>query len=177
MGHVEYLKTIALCVAAACVYGILQDQVTAHVCVEYFSVWHPPLFATRSPALLALGWGVVATWWVGALIGVSLALCARAGRAQKLAGAELVRPVAHLMLAVGAAALLAGVTGYALARAGVIHMTGWVAGEIPAARHARFLADLWAHNVAYLAGLVGGIVLCAGTVRRRRREGGHGTSF
>ncbi len=172
MGRVEYVKTIALCVAAACAYGILQDQVTARVCVEYFSVWHPAIFRTQSPTLLALGWGVVATWWVGVLLGIGLALCARAGRAPKLAAADLLRPVGRLMGVVAAVALLGGVVGYALARGGVIFMVGPVAAQVPAARHARFLADLWAHNAAYLAGFVGGIVLWVRTVRRRRRRGG-----
>lgn len=172
----ESLKIIALCVVAACLYGILQDQVTARVCVEYFSVWHPPIFATQSPTLLGLGWGVVATWWVGAMLGVGLALCARAGRVPKLAAADLLRPVGRLMLVVGAVALLAGLVGYALARSGALFVDGPVAEEVPAARHARFLADLWAHNAAYLAGFIGGIVLCVRTVRRRRRAGA-GASF
>ncbi len=172
----ESLKIIALCVVAACLYGILQDQVTARVCVEYLSVWHPPIFATQSPTLLGLGWGVVATWWVGAMLGVGLALCARAGRAPKLAAADLLRPVGRLMLVVGAVALLAGLVGYALARSGEVFVVGPVAEEVPAARHARFLADLWAHNAAYLAGFIGGIVLCVRTVRRRRRAGA-GASF
>lgn len=62
-------------------YGVLHDLVTAHVCVEYFTVGHPQLFEfeTDSPTLLALGWGVVATWWVGAGLGVPLALVARVG--------------------------------------------------------------------------------------------------
>jgi hypothetical protein len=30
------------------VYGIVHDQVTARVCVEYFTVGHPPVFQTNS---------------------------------------------------------------------------------------------------------------------------------
>jgi len=66
---VEHFKIILLCLAAALVYRILHDQITARVCVEYFTVFHPPIFATHSPTLLALGWGVIATWWVGLLLG------------------------------------------------------------------------------------------------------------
>ena len=62
----EFAKIVLLSVLAAVGYGIAHDSVTAHVCVEYFSVAHPPIFGgTHSPILLALGWGVIATWWVG----------------------------------------------------------------------------------------------------------------
>jgi hypothetical protein len=54
----EHLKIILACVAAAIIYGILHDQITARVCVEYFTIFHPPVFATQSPTLLAFGWGV-----------------------------------------------------------------------------------------------------------------------
>lgn len=57
----EGAKIVFFCVLAAVVYGLLHDQVTAHLCVEYFSVAHPPVFHTGSPFLLALGWGVIAT--------------------------------------------------------------------------------------------------------------------
>ena len=75
----EHLKIIIACIAAAIIYGILHDQITARVCVEYFTVFHPPVFATQSPTLLACGWGVIATWWVGLFLGLFLAVAARIG--------------------------------------------------------------------------------------------------
>jgi hypothetical protein len=53
----EIIKIWLLSIAAAILYGILHDQVTARVCLEYFTVFHPPVFDTTSPTLLALGWG------------------------------------------------------------------------------------------------------------------------
>ena len=41
---IESLKIVVLCIVAAIVYGILHDQVTARVCVEYFTIGHPPIF-------------------------------------------------------------------------------------------------------------------------------------
>jgi hypothetical protein len=75
----ETLKIIAMCLLAGALYGILHDQVTARVCLEYFTVFHPDVFHTQSPTLLALGWGVLATWWVSLFLGISLAIAARAG--------------------------------------------------------------------------------------------------
>jgi len=57
----QSIKIILTCVVAAILYGIVHDQITARICVEYFSVFHPAIFSTESPTLLALGWGMVAT--------------------------------------------------------------------------------------------------------------------
>ena len=75
--EMQSVKIVLTCIGAAVVYGIVHDQFAAHICVEYFSVFHPRVFATQSPKLLALGWGIVATWWVGAFLGLILAISAR----------------------------------------------------------------------------------------------------
>jgi hypothetical protein len=63
------------CVLLACAFGIAHDLVTAHVCVEYFTVHHPVLSGSPSPIVQALTWGVFATWWMG-VIGAALLLAA-----------------------------------------------------------------------------------------------------
>ena len=75
----HYFFIILSSVFASIVYGILHDQVTARVCVEYFTIGHPPVFNTNDPTLLAIGWGIIATWWVGLILGIPLAVAARAG--------------------------------------------------------------------------------------------------
>ena len=49
----QALAIILLCTASAVAYGILHNNVTARVCVEYFTIGHPALFDTDAPALLA----------------------------------------------------------------------------------------------------------------------------
>src|SRR5436853_3165584 len=97
----ESFKIVLLCMITACFYGVLQDQVTARVCIEYFTIGHPPIFATTIPTLLALGWGVLATWWVGVLLGVPLTLAARTGCRPKLVARDFGRPLLLLMGCVG----------------------------------------------------------------------------
>lgn len=165
------VRIVLLALLAAIAYGILHDQVTARVSVEYFTIGHPPVFGTDDPTLLALGWGVLATWWVGLPLGVALAVAARAGRRPALDARDLFPTVLRLLAAMAAASLAAGVLGYALAASGRIRLPGMFAERIPADRRIPFLADLWAHNAAYLVGIVGGIVVCVRTFRRRK-EGG-----
>ena len=108
---VEFLKIVLLAVLAAVVYGIVHDQITARVCVEYFTVAHPPVFHTDSPTLLGLGWGVIATWWVGFILGVPAAALARWGKAPKLAAKDLIGPMGVLLGAMALCALVAAGTG------------------------------------------------------------------
>jgi hypothetical protein len=163
----ESLKIILACIAAAIFYGIVHDQVTARICVEYFTVFHPPVFGTQSPTLLGLGWGIIATWWAGAFLGVLLAVAARAGSRPKLLVSGLLAPIARLVLVMAAFALLSGLTGYLLARRGLVAPPVWVASRLAPSAYPRFMADWWAHIASYAIGFLGGIITCVAQFRRR----------
>lgn len=154
-------------IAAAITYGVLHDQVTARVCVEYFTIGHPPLFDTTNPTLLGLGWGVVATWWVGLILGVSLALVSRLGSWPKTPPSVLWKPIGVLLGCMAVCALIAGCIGYALATSGGVFLVGPLETQIPAAKHHVFIADAWAHVASYLSGFVGGVAVL-GVVARSR---------
>ena len=158
-------KIVGLCVAAAVSYGVLHDQVTARVCVEYFTVAHPLLVPTTDPTVLGLVWGVVATWWVGAGLGLMLAVAARLGGRTPRGWRDLLRPVAVLLLVCGVLAAAAEVCGYAFGGGpGALFPP---AREWSAEKQSRFLGVLIAHNVSYLAGGLGGLILCGLTFFRR----------
>src|SRR5262249_43182022 len=118
----RWLNIILLCIGCAVVYGVLHDQVTARICVEYFTLGHPRIFGTDDPTLLALGWGILATWWVGLLLGVPLALVAQLGKRPRRDAGSLVRPIAVLMVVMAVCATLAGLVGWALAKNGVVFL-------------------------------------------------------
>src|SRR5262249_4891791 len=100
----EALKIAATCVIAAILYGIVHDQVTARVCIEYFTIFHPPIFHTQSPTLLGIGWGIAATWWVGVLFAVPMILAARAGSRPVLRASDLLPSIASLLAVMAASA-------------------------------------------------------------------------
>jgi hypothetical protein len=81
---------------AAVGYGVIHDQVTARICIEYFTVAHPPIFPATSPTILGLCWGIAAAAPVGLVLGILLARASRAGDAPPVPAAELTRPVAAL---------------------------------------------------------------------------------
>lgn len=165
----EFAKIVLFSLAAAIVYGILHDQVTAHLCVEYFTIAHPPVFHTQSPFLLALGWGVLATWWVGLPLGLLLAVVARLGPVQRLALAD-VRPwIIRLLIAMAICALVAGVVGSYLVATGILPVPGDWAMRIPPSKQVAFSADAWAHLASYGSGILGGLVLIGYAFLRRMR--------
>lgn len=165
----EAVKILLVSVVAAVGYGILHDQVTVRVCVEYFSVFHPTILPLTSPTLLALQWGIVATWWVGLGLGVLLAVAARAGSRPRLRARDLRRPLLILAACMAASSLAAGVTGFVLANAHWVSPPKWMASILPAERQSRFMADWWAHSASYLVGTTGGLVLCIQIYLKRGR--------
>lgn len=164
----EFLKIIALCPVAVVAYGIAQDQVTIRVCLEYFTIGHPRLFSTESPTQLAIAWGVIATWWVGASLGTLAAIVSRVGSWPKRTAAQLARPLGKLLLVTSASAIFFGVLGYFVARAGGVILVEPFASEVPA-KHIPFLAALWSHLAAYVIGTLGSLVICVQTLRARWR--------
>jgi hypothetical protein len=125
------------------------------------------VFNTQSSTLLGLGWGILATWWVGVLIGIPLAFAARAGRRPKREPLSLCRAIALLMIVMACGATLAGVVGYLLARSRVVVLLEPLASRVPPEKHVSFIADLWSHSASYLVGAIGGIVLIVSTWRSR----------
>lgn len=156
---------VLMCVFAAVVYGIVHDQITARVCVEYFTIGHPPIFPTDDPTLLGLGWGIIASWWVGLILGLGLAIASRvAGRPPQ----SLARPVVMLLVVMGISAAAMGLVGYLLAESESVFLLEPLASEVPPEKHSRFLADLWAHNTSYAVGFVGGLVVIVRVWRSRK---------
>jgi hypothetical protein len=114
--YMQFLLIVILTIVSAVLYGIVHYQFTARICVEYFTVGHPPVFSTQSPTLLALGWGVIATWWVGLILGIPLAIAARVGARPQRSAISLIRPISVLLLVMAILAFVSSLIGYTLAR-------------------------------------------------------------
>jgi hypothetical protein len=164
----EWLAIVVLAILACISYGVIHDQITVRICLEYFTIGHPRVIPTEDPTVLAFVWGIIATWWVGAMLGVPLATIARLGARPKRSVVSLLRPIAILIGCNAVFAALAGLVGYMAASNGWVRLVGHLAVEVPREKHVPFLVDLWAHNASYLGALVGGIVLMVGVWRSRR---------
>ena len=169
---VEYVKIIAFSIFAACVYGIAHDLVTVHVCVEYFlPPIHPIIVPTDNPFLLALVWGVIATWWVGLFLGIALAFVCRFGSKPKLTVKNVVRPVLALLAILYVASMSLGVIGYIAGRmeTGLLLLLYTIPyKDITPELEAPILFNILAHESAYLLGVVGGLVLMFRLWKKRK---------
>jgi hypothetical protein len=157
----QWISILLLSVVMCVVYGIVHDQVTARICVEYFTVFHPPVFQTDDPTLLAIGWGTIATWWVGVFLGIPLATAARLGSRPKRSVVSLIRPMLVLFACVGVLAFMAGIAGYVAASKGWVQLPPSWMKDLSPEKRSPFFVDLFAHNASYLGGFVGGLFLTA----------------
>jgi membrane associated rhomboid family serine protease len=85
---------------------------------------------------------------------------------------SLARTIVIVLLVMAAGSLVAGVTGYLLAREGIVVLTGPIASRVPEERHVAFITDLWAHSASYIFGFAGGLVLIWRVRKARRLAGG-----
>ncbi|HKF53003.1 MAG TPA: hypothetical protein VKB26_11875, partial [Candidatus Acidoferrales bacterium] len=114
---------------------------------------------TGSLTLIALGWGVVATWWGGLAAGILFALAARAGSPEKFTWRRFVRPAVVLLLVMGVCATVAGFIGHYLSSTGQIPSVQAWGLMLPVEKQPAFMADLFAHSISYLVGGMGSVTI------------------
>ncbi|HKD35732.1 MAG TPA: hypothetical protein VKB78_03000 [Pirellulales bacterium] len=157
----QVIAIVVMSILAAVIYGILHDQVTARICIEYFTIGHPDLgrpeiFHSNNPTVIGIAWGFVATWWVGLMLGVPLAIAARAGRWPKRTARSLVRPIAMLMAVNAVCAFIAGFAGWIAASRGA---NAEVVSFLSPEKRVPFIAVWYAHQSSYAVGFIGGVIV------------------
>ncbi|MBA2113272.1 hypothetical protein [Bremerella alba] len=162
---------VGLSIVMCVVYGVVHDQITARICVEYFTIGHKPILGgTEDPTVLGLAWGFLATWWVGAMLGIPLAFVSQTGSLVKKSAKDLIHPMLVLMAGTAALAAIAGVTCYVLTTGDMIHLAGGFEHVIASDKQDAFLIDLWIHNASYAGGFLGGAILMVWVVVDRYRQ-------
>jgi len=150
-------------------YGVLHDQITARLCLEYFTVAHPKLEGLSDASTIALFWGVAATWLFGAFFGTLLAIAANIGKRPAYPFFLLIRSILILFLTMSLCALVSGVIGYILTALRVIAPPSELQNLIAEPKHATFMADAFAHEASYIVGIVGSLVIAETTWHTRQK--------
>ncbi|QDU64092.1 hypothetical protein Pan216_49810 [Planctomycetes bacterium Pan216] len=172
----EWLKFVGLGILLAVIYGLIHDQITVRLSLEYFTVAHtlPPFIPANSPTLIGLFFGVAATWWAGAILGGFLGLCARRGPEPRLVARQFVSPLLVVFGITALAAFGLGLAAYwytsPLSAEGtpLIYNNEYFEKNIPVARQAGFFTAAVAHAASYAVSTLGVIILCIHTVWKRR---------
>jgi hypothetical protein len=155
----QFLAIVLFAVASSVVYGIIHDQLTIRISLEYFTIGHPKLISSTDPTLLAITWGFVASWWVGLALGVACGIACQVGHENRINVSSLVVPTLRLMFVCGVVASVAGLTGFLLASMGWVYLVGDITHRVPSDKHAAFICAMWSHLASYGVGAMGGIVL------------------
>ncbi|CAN5370485.1 hypothetical protein BH10CYA1_BH10CYA1_20030 [soil metagenome] len=147
----ERVRIVALCIGAAVVYGIIHDEVTAHLCVEYFTVAHPHLFATQSAAVLGVAWGITGTWWIGLLLGTVLARVSTVDSgAPKLTAKSLAGRIGLIVIITTFSAIVSGIAVYYIATYSHLVLPD---PNVSPEKHNMFYAVWAAHLASYFAAI------------------------
>ena len=171
----EYAVLLAA-VAAALLYGAVNDQVTVTISPEYFLQAKELAKVVGDPpaSMAALRWeaakvGLKATWSAGLLFGVALLLANNPWRGwPRLPNRRLVATLPLILFAAAGFAVAFGLAGHAG------YLTEWDADFPPLVkanlwRPRRFMATWGVHLGGYVGGLVGTALAVSSVVANRRR--------
>ncbi|WP_254511499.1 hypothetical protein [Anatilimnocola floriformis] len=160
-------QVLQIGITAEVLYAMLQDQISARLCPEYFTVAHPRIVGLNDPTLLGIAWGFLGAWWGGALIGALTGFSARLGSWPKMRPAELLIPFACLLVFQAIVTAAAGWLGTHEVTEPGFTIIEPLASQIPVARHHACYIVSRMHQGTYLSAIIGGVVICGWIVRHR----------
>jgi hypothetical protein len=170
--NIPRFRLALLGIALLAGYGMLQDQVSARLCPEYFTVFHNPIPGVADPTLLGVLWGFLGAWWGGLIMGYAAGLTATLGTKNPPLGAcELVWPMAAVVAGTAAVTALCGVSVHIHAEAMQVQLPAYFERDVPAERHRGLLVVSCYHLAAYAAAVVGSLLLCGWVAAERHRRG------
>lgn len=163
-----FVQSMILGGLAAILYGVVHDQITVRISPEYLVDWHPTIIPSRDPTVVALAWGIVATWWFGLILGSLLGATAILGRWPRAPWAWVMRTMAGIFVFAALAATVSGVVTKAL-RIELPDLFGPPYPDLSREGRLAFSQAAVIHSTSYwTAGLGAG--LGAGLILLRRRR-------
>jgi hypothetical protein len=151
-------------------YAVVQDQISARLCPEYFTAFHNPIPGVKDPTLLGILWGVLGAWWGGALMGYALAVAATAGPHPQWQQKQLFKPAACVIAVTALASLVTGLNvHHHCDMLGVQLSPDWNE-HLPPERHRACLTVACYHMAGYATAIVGSIAACV-VIGRARAAG------
>lgn len=153
------------------VYGMLQDQFSARLCPEYFTVLHNPIPGLSDPTLVGIVWGFLASAGGGIAMGYAAGLSGTLGNNPPYTTRELLKAMLLLIGAVGLITLMTGVGVYRHAEMFSITLDPRLNELIPVELHRNAFTVACYHFAAYGSAISGSIIMCVciGVSRMKRK--------
>jgi hypothetical protein len=153
-------RIVAVCILTMVAYGITQDQFTARMSPEYFTLAHPPIEGLTDPTLLGITWGFLGSWWGGFILGIFLANTATLGSNPPLPLRALRVPLAAFVLFIAFVSMTCGLCAELNGRAFDISIHENIKSQL-AEPHPRAIFVVGCiHMGAYISAIVGSIGVC-----------------
>lgn len=182
---VAFLLILLIAPILGGVYGLLHDQITYSISEEYYTklkfnqfglqYWgggenigtrKAPEIKLESPRLGAALVGILATWWVGMIVGVVLGLIGLIHRN----GKEMFIATSKAIAVTTAIALLTGLIGLLFGKLFLVDdPSSWVLPDNVIDRASYIMVGSM-HNFSYLGGLIGLIVGIGFTIKQKRKH-------
>ena len=166
----QIILIISLCLFVTLTYGIVHNQLTTRISLEYFTIGHHKIIDSTSPTLLGIAWGIYSNWWVGLSLGILLAVVGRAGHWKKRDAYSFIKPLCFISLVSIIGAGIAGFLGYMLTDNGVLGLSAPLSTAVPASNHASYIAALWMHTASYFVATAASLILALFVFTRRISE-------
>jgi len=162
------LSILAMCVGGMIGYGLIQDQITARLSLEYFTLAHPRVFDSDEPTWHGLVWGFLGGWPGGLFLGLALAFTATLGHWPTFGPSQLRTPLLILFLCQGFSTALTGFVAWTnYDKIGIDFVGDW-AKVIPGEHRRGFFTVACAHMATYSVATVGSVILCGWVAWKRR---------
>jgi hypothetical protein len=160
---------VLMSVVAGIVFGVLHDQLTARLCLEYFTIGHatPESVIRQGATVIATYWGLRAGGSAGLILGLGIALVCVAGARPAVTWRRLLVPMLLLLILCGLSSAVGGGMAYWATGQGQLRFATEM--DLAPAAERGFLICLWMHTGAYAGAALGTLTLASWVWLQRLR--------
>ncbi len=154
----NFIKCFLLVFFGVIIFSILHDLITANICLEYFTKAHVKVISSENPFILALFWGVFASWWLALPIAFSIAMIIHHKKSVSFIWLrkKIITNLSGLFLL----CVFVGIIGFTLSKFEIIRPSENFLLKIGNIHWENFFYCIFSHTCAYVGGiLVGGLLI------------------
>lgn len=175
--NIQNVLLILICICVASLYGIVHDQLTYSISPEYytkfkfyqFGIVNDPNSFIANPRQLAILVGIMATWWIGMIIGLVIGLICLAVAPSQIIIKTALKAILLIILITFLTGLLGLAYGYIVMKdLPKENFENWYLPK-NIGNLSSFIMVGSMHNFSYAGGLIGLIAAIVYIVKNKRK--------